>query len=300
MFNKKLLVIMSVFLMLIVTGSVYAIAGGVPDGDGHPAVGVIFFDLNGDGEITGNGDGVLDFATEDYPQCSGSYAGVTDDANEYDVFLTAAHCLDGLQEEGINHLMVVFDNDILEGADVFSGDWSIDPGLVTPTSVGFYMDPAYDYGSVDPHDSAVVLFPKGSISSMGIDPVELPPAGYLDDLKAAKKLKKTPITLAAYGVSLDRSIMPPRLSPFSYDFVRQTGTTTIQGLNKTKVRLRAHKNAEPGLCSLDSGSPQFIDDSNMIVSIHYNGKGFCGATTTSYRLDIRSARDFLGQYLALP
>ncbi len=306
MFNKKYLLIVVVLMMLIITGSVYAIAGGVPDGDGHPAVGVIFVDLNGDGEITGNGDGVLDFDTEDFPQCTGAYVGVTDDANEYDVFLTAAHCLVLFPfppEPVINHLTVVFDDDILEGADFFSGDWSIDPDLVTPGSVGFYWDPAFGHDYGDLHDGGVILFPKGSISSMGIEPVELPPAGYLDDLKAAKDLKKTPITVVGYGSEMDRSVPVHGRPEQIFEFVRQTGTTSVQGLTNSTLKLSAHKNADdPGLCSLDSGSPQFIADTNMIVSTHgaSRGSGYCSAVTTGYRLDTASARNFLGQYLALP
>jgi len=47
----------------------------------------------------------------------------------------------------------------------------------------------------------------------------------------------------------------------------------------------------------DSGSPQFVPGTNMIVSTTSGGDVNCRATNYTYRLDTAGAREFLGQFL---
>ncbi|HZC28487.1 MAG TPA: hypothetical protein VE269_02015, partial [Gaiellaceae bacterium] len=57
-----------------------------------------------------------------------------------------------------------------------------------------------------------------------------------------------------------------------------------------------------GTCYGDSGGPHFLGgpSSNLEVSITVSGDAVCRATDTTYRLDTPSAREFLGNYVALP
>jgi hypothetical protein len=55
-----------------------------------------------------------------------------------------------------------------------------------------------------------------------------------------------------------------------------------------------------GLCFGDSGSPQFVLGTKIIVSTTTGGNGNCNANSYNYRLDTPGAREFLGQFLELP
>ena len=276
MFKKKILLIVITLLLLVTVGSVYAAWGGEPDGNQHPMVGAMFADFDGDGSISG------------YELlCSGSYAGPSADG-AYDVFLTAGHCIAPAPFFGITQFFVSFDNEVLDADG---------PANLIP-SVGFDWDPAFGHDQGDLHDLGVVLLPSGSVT--GITPVQLPPAGYLNDLKAAGTLKDTPIELVGYGVV--PTWQQPGGPQFNFDGVRRTAAGTIKGktLAWLNFNQNQHATGNGGLCFGDSGSPQFVAGTTMIVSTTTGGDPNCRANNYNYRLDTASARAFLGQYLNLP
>jgi hypothetical protein len=43
-----------------------------------------------------------------------------------------------------------------------------------------------------------------------------------------------------------------------------------------------------------------VDETDVIAAITVKGDAMCRATSVTYRLDTRSARDFLGGFVALP
>jgi hypothetical protein len=265
-----------ILLALIPLGSVLAAWGGEPDGSQHPMVGAMYADFDGDGEISG-------FEL----LCSGSYAGPSIDG-QYDVFLTAGHCVVVAPIFGFDTLYVSFDNDVLDA----------DGPANLIASVGFDFDPGFGHDQGDLHDLGVVLLPAGSVT--GIDPVQLPPAGYLDDLKAAGTLKDTPIELVGYG--LVPFWQQPGGTQFDFTGLRLTADGTIKGLTQAWLLLNQNQNAtgNGGLCFGDSGSPQFVAGTTMIVSTTTGGDANCRAHNYDYRLDTENARAFLGQYLDLP
>jgi hypothetical protein len=55
-----------------------------------------------------------------------------------------------------------------------------------------------------------------------------------------------------------------------------------------------------GTCYGDSGGPHFLRDTSTIVSTTITGDAQCRATDTTYRLDTRSARNFLDDFVTLP
>jgi len=89
------------------------IVNGVPDGAGHPNVGVFLYDSDGNGVIEGAEYG-----------CSDSRISPT-------VFLTAAHCLVWAPEAA--RFYVTFDGDLRDGID----------GLIA--AVGFAHDPRFGH-----------------------------------------------------------------------------------------------------------------------------------------------------------
>src|SRR5688572_23851480 len=97
---------LTVVLLAVLPATALAVWGGQED-LAHPSVGAMYFDFMGD-----------DVAVPDGLICSGSYAGESKDG-QYDVFLTAGHCLPPA-ELGIaaEDLLVSFDPD---GRDGVSG-----------------------------------------------------------------------------------------------------------------------------------------------------------------------------------
>jgi hypothetical protein len=275
--SKKPLILAIIFLLsLIPFASVFAAWGGQPDGIQHPMVGGIFADLDGSGTISG-----FEFV------CSGSYAGPSSDG-AFEVFLTAAHCLAPAPAFGITQLFVSFDSEMLDADG---------PGDLIG-SVAFYWDPAFGQNLGDLHDLGVILLPVGSVT--GFSHVQLPPAGYLDGLKAAGTLKDTPIELVGYGSV--PSWQHRGGTQFAYDGIRRTADGTIKGLTLAWLLFNQNQNAtgNGGLCFGDSGSPQFLAGTTMIVSTTTGGDPNCRANNYNYRLDTENARAFLGQFLNLP
>jgi hypothetical protein len=140
--------------------------------------------------------------------------------------------------------------------------------------------------------------PFGSVP--GIDPVELPPAGYLDDLKWAGTLQHSVFELVGYGVV--PTWQQPAGTQFFFDGQRRASSSQVKGLTHAWLQFNQNMQATDlgGLCYGDSGSPQFVPNSRMIVSTTSGGNINCRANNYNYRLDTVGAREFLGQFLNLP
>jgi len=276
MIRKSLFIVLALVLSLFTAFTAYAVNNGEPDGIRHPMVGAMFADFTGDDEITG-----------DELICSGSYAGPSKDG-AFDVFLTAGHCLAFTPAYGITQLYVSFDNEVMDADGP--------TGLIA--SVEFHWDPEYGHDFGNLHDSGVILLPAGSVT--GIPAVQLPTAGYLDTLVPAAEIKDLPVEVVGYGnVAIWKQ---PGGTQFSLDGVRKTAGTQIKGLTKSWVLYNQNVDATGlgGACFGDSGSPQFIAGTTMIISTTSGGDVNCRSHNYNYRLDTPSARNFLGQFLELP
>jgi hypothetical protein len=53
-------------------------------------------------------------------------------------------------------------------------------------------------------------------------------------------------------------------------------------------------------CTGDSGAPQFLGNTDLVVAIGIAGDASCTAMNAALRLDTSSARAFLGQFVVLP
>src|SRR3954467_12563051 len=98
-----------------------AITNGAPDGNAHPEVGALLAQQA--------------FSDGTWAECTGTLIAPT-------VFLTAAHC-----DEGVSRVAVTFDSayDAQKGT-TYRGTWR--------------ADPLYDQAQSDPHDMAVVVLDK--------------------------------------------------------------------------------------------------------------------------------------------
>ncbi|MGH7613820.1 MAG: trypsin-like serine protease [Gemmatimonadales bacterium] len=242
------------------------IINGDPTGDNSfTNVGALLFDFDENGSITGHD--VL---------CSGSLIAPT-------VFLTAAHCVVFFPADA--QLYVSFK------ADLFA------PRLNVIAATEFHFDPAFGHDNGDLHDLAVVILPAAK--TRGIEPLQLPRAGLLDDLAAHGGLVDQLFLNVGYGVDATQRGVPG----FSFDGVRKVSKSLFQALTPAWLWLSMNQNrtGEGGDCFGDSGGPKFFDgNTKLIVATVTTGDRFCRATTKDYRLDTSSARGFLGQFVSLP
>ncbi|HET8953436.1 MAG TPA: hypothetical protein VFN44_23135 [Solirubrobacteraceae bacterium] len=253
-----------------------AVWGGQED-TAHPGVGAMYFDDDGDGVVTA-----------ETLVCSGSYAGRSKDGLN-DVFLLAGHCLPPA-EEGIpaSALRVSFDRDARNGV------------TGTIPVVSYHQKPGFGHDLGDFNDLGILLLPLGSVGSLPA--VQLPPAGYLDQLKAAGTLKFLTADLVGYGAVPVWDEPGPTF--FTFDGVRRSGTSTVIGLTQNFLRFQQNRNNSistgSGLCFGDSGSPQLEHGTLRLLSVTTGGNGQCNANNVDYRVDTAGSRAFLGQFLRLP
>ena len=232
-----------------------AITYGTPDGSGHPEVGALL-------------------APRPYPDgtwatCSGTLISPT-------VFLTAAHC-----DQGVSRVAVTFDSSYNAATGTtYWGTWHADPG--------------YNQAQSDPQDVAVVVLDK---PVRGITPAQLPKAGSLGSLSAGARF--TSVGYGAQSVTINQG------PTFHYADVRYVATGGLNALNPAWLRISMNPaRGDGGTCYGDSGGPNFLGagagETNIVAGTTITGDSMCRATNVDYRMDTASARAFLGQYVTLP
>jgi Trypsin len=267
---------------LALAGGTGAISNGVPDGNGHPNVGLLAIGFEIDGELVR------------FAGCSGSYGGPRVGQPAQKVFVTAAHCVNGAADAGItpDQFSATFDSTV---------DIDIETGAITSSNTWHQASAiAFDSGKnpANAQDYAVVLLTS---APAGLNPIQMPTAGLLANLAAKGGLKPgTVIDNVGYGVVPSFTKGPPQ-----YDVPpgRMFSTSLFKGLTQSLLKLNSNPNATPGnggACFGDSGSPKFLHGTNTAVALQFGGDAICRAENYASRLDIPAARAFYGQYLALP
>jgi hypothetical protein len=270
----KSLIRAALAVMLAVGASAgHAITNGTVDGINHPSVGAMYLDFEGTGLITGN-----DLI------CSGSYIGPSRDG--HDVFMTAGHCVAFMLQYGFTKVWVSFESDAYDVA----------PGNLILADA-FYVDPKFGHDQGNAYDFGVVLLPRGSVS---VPALQLPPAGFIDGLQKAGALKDLVVQSVGYGVV--PTFNQPGGPTSDYDGLRRFVTTTVKGFTKAYVKYNenTHATGGGGTCFGDSGGPQIVFGTPMIISNTFTGDPLCIATESNTRLDNSYAREFYGQFVVLP
>jgi secreted trypsin-like serine protease len=265
---RALFAVLVLLVLLLWAMPAGAITGGLPDGNGHPNVGVM----------------VVDFGDGPSRLCSGELIAPTQ-------FLTAAHCTAFLAGPGADLIGVTFDPtyDPSTSTVVPASAIAVDPGFVFHTVAG------------DRHDLSVITLAH----PVSATPVTLPTLGLLDQLAAQGGLHDADFTNVGYGATgYDFGGGAPTLVDFD-QAVRRISTSPFKALEQTVLRLQGNTNAtgEGGTCVGDSGSASYLDVGGTQVAVGIVTLGSdakCIANDAKYRLDTPSARAFLGQFVTLP
>ncbi len=257
---------------LLATGAVHAITFGENDNGRHPFVGSL----------------VVEFEGDKFQGCSGTLVSPT-------VFLTAGHCLVGLEESGITGVWVTFDEVIDADANGV-----VDAGVTLLGGVG-HVDPEWGFpglggNAADPHDLAVfVLNAPAVMGSYG----QLPAAGLVDRLDK----RTTRFTTVGYGTVRDdkrgasKSFQPgTRRKMATQELLSVSGPWATFSMNPST--------GSGGTCFGDSGGPHFVGagaaETRVVVAVTVTGDRFCRATDKTYRVDTPQARAFLDDFVPLP
>ncbi len=232
-----------------------AITYGSPDGEGHPEVGALL-------------------APVAYPD--GTWATCTGTLISPTVFLTAAHC-----DQGVSRVAVTFASSYdAATSKAYWGTWN--------------ADPAYNKSQSDPRDLAVVVFDK---RVNGITPASLPAAGSLGNLP-----KDTRFTSVGYGA---QSVTVDHGPVFHYADIRFVASGGLNAVTNSWLRISMNPaHGDGGTCYGDSGGPNFLGagatETKIVAGTTITGDFRCRATNVDYRLDTASARSFLGKFVTLP
>lgn len=262
---RKLASLMGLLLVLAVgVMPAAAITWGQRDGNRHPNVGAI----------------VVDHPVYGLFQiCTGALVHPR-------VFLTAAHCTSAINSDGYKTVWVNFDEYALS-----------EPTLLKVAQA--ITHPDYNWGPTsNPHEVGVLILQE---PVTGIEPANLPPIGFLDQLWSEGKLRQgkneAGFVLVGYGGTLD---WPP--SKRTYEDYRQFAESEFQALLKAWLRMSQNRaTGDGGTCYGDSGGPAFWtepDGSEILVGVTSWGDASCVSAGFNYRTDISDTQDFVAQVIA--
>ena len=268
--RKKLFVLFGVLVLLaMIAVPAAAITNGELDKEGHPHVGILVADVDG----------------EPAWRCSGTLIAPT-------VFLTAGHCV-----FGATGARVWFDTDLSNNDEYpYGGDTSIEGNPIP--------HPEYDWSLSDPHDVGVVILAE----AVDITPAVLPEEGDLDDLKESKHPRSgdwEKFTMVGYGQLVEwpppvlTSELVRQFAESEYVALTPTNLHLSQHLSENS----RWDTDDGGTCFGDSGGPAFwiddgIDDGNeVLVAVTSTGDAQCVATGLYYRVDTPSSLNWINYFL---
>ncbi len=268
--------VLAVALLLLSVGVAVAITNGQPDGDNHPYVGLIVFDVA---------------PGQPAWRCSGSLIAPN-------LVLTAGHCTDGAVAA-----RVWFDEDVTYDAVPFplypyGGPGS---GAVEGTP---YTNP--DYNSADNPYGGGNGLPAFSYRDVGVvvldEPVymdeyaELPSAGLVDTLK-----NKTPIDFVGYGVQEQlHGGGPPVWTGLRVRLYAPSELVSgkfVHSAEYMKLALNPG-GGSGGTCFGDSGGPDLLGGTDTVLAVNsYVTNSNCSGVGYSARVDVPEILEWVTSFM---
>ena len=199
------------------------------------------------------------------------------------VFVLAGHVAHFFTDAGLTHASVTFD-------PVFDGDAG------TFYTGDIHVHPGYTGRANDPNDIAVIVFPE---PIDGVVPARLPTANLLGDLHPTQ-LRSQTYPAVGYGVSVLSGRNSGGGKPGidrSSGGTRRVGTWSFMSLSRDWIRFDM---GEQQGCVGDSGAPNFLGDSSVVVGIGISGDSACEHMGSDIRVDTAPTRAFLGNFVDLP
>ena len=243
-----------------------AVTFGEPDGNGHPHVGLMVFDVGGSPSH----------------RCSGTLLSPT-------VMLTAGHCTDGTSGG-----RVWFDADVGAGRPgngyPFAGGTGIEFAEI-------YTHPQFDPNAFYLHDAGIVILSEPvNVDTYGV----LADVGILDGLAKNRGLQEQIFTVVGYGLQGVKPTLETQLVRFrgNVHLISVKGTAGIPEGVAVLLTNNPGKHATGGTCFGDSGGSVFWGDTNQIVAVNsfvlnQNCKGLGGG----YRVDQADDQDWILGFL---
>lgn len=266
--------------MALLSAPAGAIQGGMPDGNGHPNVGLSVFLYHG------------------IPlwRCTGTMVAAK-------VYLTAGHCTGVDSDLGVapDSAQVWFTS-----GPIPHGTHGFDGTPCKPTDTGYPCKGEFS-GTPVPHPGWTGLLTKPNTHDIGVVQLtqapnvgisKLAPVGYLDTLATERGRQDVDFALVGYGVQFER----PNLEVAVRE--RFVGTNQLQnlrshlagGFNLIMSDSPGSGTGGSGTCFGDSGGPVFHADSDgqvwEVALISYGTK-YCQGSSAAFRLDNDQARAFV-------
>jgi hypothetical protein len=277
-------VFIALALLAVTVGIAGAITNGQPDGDAHPYVGLLVFDVY---------DEDLEMNVPAW-RCSGALIAP-------DVVLTAGHCTNGavaariwMDEGPIPYYM-----DDPPGEYPFSGATSYE-GI--PFTNPKYRSPENPYGggnglpAFSYRDVGVVVLTEPVPTSLIDEYAVLPDAGLVDTLK-----NKTDIDFVGYGVQeLNHGGGPPYWTGLRVRLYAPSELVSgkfVHSAEFMKLSLN-HSQEKGGTCFGDSGGPDLLAGTDTVLAVNsYVTNYNCAGVGYSSRVDIPEILDFINEHL---
>jgi len=282
--TRRFLIVAAVVLALVVVsaGIVYAITNGQPDGDAHPYVGLLVFDVY-----------VPDVGNVPAWRCSGALIAPN-------VVLTAGHCTDGAVAA-----RVWFDEDVTYD----NVPWPLYPyggpgsGAIegTPHTNPKYRSPENPYGG----GNGLPAFSYRDVGIVVLDEdvdvggfAELPEAGYVDTLK-----NKIDLDLVGYGVQYKEGVGIPPYYRWTGPRVRLYAPSQlvsgkfVHASEYMRIALNPG-GGSGGLCFGDSGGPDLEGGTTTVLAVNsYVTNANCAGVGYSARVDIPEVLEWINTFL---